>query len=142
MENHPIVLEKIFDVPLTKVWNSITNNNEMKKWYFNLGEFKPVIGFKFKFSGGPTPEKQYLHLCEITELIHEKKIIYSWLYSGYEGISYVSFELSSKNNQTLLTLTHTGIETFPKNNSDFAIENFIKGWNEIISTSLKNYLEN
>lgn len=142
MENHPIVLEKNFDVPITKVWNAITNNNEMKKWYFDLEEFKPEIGIKFQFTGGPSPEKQYLHLCEITEIIPEKKLAYSWKYDGYSGISYVNFEFSSKNNQTRLTLTHTGIETFPKNNSDFAIENFIKGWNEILSTSLKNYLEN
>ena len=48
------------------------NKNEMKKWYFDLAEFKAEVGFKFQFSGGP-PEKQYLHLCEVTEIIPEKK---------------------------------------------------------------------
>jgi Activator of Hsp90 ATPase homolog 1-like protein len=68
-------------------------------------------------------------------------LTYSWRYSGYEGISYVTFELLKKGKKTLLTLTHKGIETFPKDNIDFAIHNFEAGWNDIISNSLKNYLE-
>ncbi|MBA4139697.1 MAG: SRPBCC domain-containing protein [Segetibacter sp.] len=141
MENQPIVLERVFNAPASKVWKALTDKDEMKKWYFDLAEFKAEEGFKFQFSGGPDPETQYLHLCEVTEVIPEKKLTYSWRYDGYSGNSFVTFELLSQENKTLLRLTHKGLDTFPKENMDFAKGNFIEGWNHIIHTSLKEYLE-
>ena len=44
----------------------------MKKWYFDLESFNPKVGFTFSFLGGEEGGKQYLHLCEITEVIVEK----------------------------------------------------------------------
>jgi uncharacterized protein YndB with AHSA1/START domain len=113
----------------------------MKKWYFDLADFKAEIGFTFRFSGGPSPERQYLHLCEVTEMIWQKKLTYSWRYEGYTGISFVTFELFEQSGKTLLRLTHKGLVTFPGDNVDFAKDNFNEGWNAIIHTSLKNYLE-
>ncbi len=141
MENKIIGIERLFNAPVQKVWNALTNKNEMKIWYFDLKEFKAEKGFIFQFTGGPSPETQYLHICEITELIPEKKLAYSWRYDGYNGISYVSFELFPQGNNTLFKLTHSDIGTFPTKNADFAIGNFEEGWNQIIHSSLKNYLE-
>jgi len=141
MENRPIVIERIFNVPASKVWNAITRKEEMKKWYFDLVEFKPEPGFEFQFSGGPAPERQYLHLCEIIEVIPEKKLSHTWRYDGYPGNTVVTFELTEKEGKTLLRLSHQGIETFPKDNEDLLVENFITGWNSIINYSLRNYLE-
>ncbi len=141
MNTQPIALERLFTVSISKVWKAITDRNEMEKWYFDLAEFKPEKGFQFQFPGGPSPEKQYLHLCEITEIIPEKKLTYSWRYEGYPGNSFVTFELFEQGNDTLLKLTHEGIETFSEENPDFAIGNFAEGWNHIIHTSLKTCLE-
>jgi uncharacterized protein YndB with AHSA1/START domain len=141
MDNQPITLERLYNAPASTVWKAITDKNEMKKWYFDLAEFKAEKGFRFQFSGGPSPEKQYLHLCEVTEVIPEKKLTYSWRYDGYSGNSFVTFELFPEGNKTLLKLTHAGIETFPKENPDFAVGNFSEGWNHILHASLKNYLE-
>lgn len=141
MNTQPIVFERVFNAPAAKVWTAITDKSEMKKWYFDLAEFKAEIGFKFEFKGGPSPEVQYRHLCEVTEVIPEKRLTYSWRYDGYAGNSFVTFELFEQGVKTLLRLTHTGLETFPANNKDFAAANFIEGWTHIIHTSLKNYLE-
>ncbi len=141
METTPIILERTFKAPVSKVWKAISDKNEMKHWYFDLKEFKPEIGFKFDFTGGPDDGKQYLHLCEITEVEPEKKLTYSWSYDGYEGISFVTFELFPQGNETLLRLTHKGLETFPKSNPDLDAKNFVEGWNHIIHKSLKGYLE-
>jgi uncharacterized protein YndB with AHSA1/START domain len=141
MENQPIILERIFNASISKVWKVLTDKNEMKNWYFDLAEFKAELAFKFQFPGGEDPDKQYLHLCEITEVIPEKKLTYSWRYDGYSGNSFVTFELFQQENKTLLRLTHKGIETFPKENPDLAIANFAKGWNHIIHIALKEYLE-
>ncbi len=140
MNNSPFIIERTYNAPIRKVWRAITNNNEMKKWYFDLAEFRAEVGFEFQFFGG-TDEKKYLHLCKVSEVIPEKKITYSWRYDGYEGISYVTFELFNENNKTRLKLTHAGIETFPVNNPDFARERFAEGWTYITGTSLKGFVE-
>jgi uncharacterized protein YndB with AHSA1/START domain len=140
MKAEPVVIERTFKAPIAKIWKAITDKAEMKQWYFDLAEFKPEPGFEFQFSGG-TDENKYLHLCKITEVVVGKKITYSWRYDGYEGISYVTFELLTEGNTTRLKLTHTGLETFPMNNPDFAKENFEKGWTDIIGRSLKEFVE-
>jgi len=141
MDNEPIIIERVFNAPISKVWKAITDRNEMAKWYFDLAEFKAETGYKFQFFGGPSPDRQYLHLCEITEVIDERKLSHSWRFDGYRGNSILTFELSAQDNKTLLKLTHSGLETFPEENPDFAKANFVKGWNVIINVSLKNYLE-
>lgn len=142
MNNEPVIIERSFNSPAIKIWKAITNRDEMAKWYFNLKEFKTEVGFEFRFSGGPSPEKQYQHICVITEVNYCKKLTYSWRFDGYEGNSYVTFELFAEGeNQTRVKLTHAGLETFPANNPDFAKHNFATGWTGILDQSLKGYLE-
>ncbi len=74
MQQEPFVIEKTFNAPVEMVWKAISDKDEMKKWYFDLAEFKPEVGFEFRFSGGPSPEKMYLHLCKVTEVIENKKL--------------------------------------------------------------------
>lgn len=141
MKTTPIVIERTFDAPISKVWKAISDKNEMKHWYFDLKEFKSEVGFHFEFTGGPDEDTQYLHLCEVTEVEPEKKLTYSWRYDGFEGISFVTFELFPQGEKTLLRLTHKGLESFPESNPDFMVKNFVEGWNHIIHKSLKDYLE-
>ena len=142
MEHKPIIIERTFKTTPSKLWNALTDNKEMKHWYFNLEDFRAEVGFQFQFSGGPSPDKQYLHLCEVTEVIPEQKLTYSWKYDGFAGISYVSFELFPDGENTKLKLSHEGLESFPKENTDFARHNFEEGWDSIINESLQKYLEN
>lgn len=139
MKQEPFVIERMLQAPVEKVWKAITDKEQMKEWYFDIRDFKPEVGFEFQFTGGP-PEKSYVHLCRVTELIPNKKLTYSWQYEGYAGISFVSFELFEEGDATRLRLTHEGIESFPAV-QDFAKENFAKGWTHIIGTSLKLFVE-
>ncbi len=140
MENVAFVIERTFHAPAAAVWKAITDKEEMKKWYFSLQEFQPEVGFKFQFLSGPDENRQYLHLCEITEVIADTKIAYSWRYDGYEGNTLVSFELFPDGNVTKLKLTHSGLKSFPADNPDFDESSFAEGWTWIIGTSLKEYL--
>lgn len=139
--NHTIRLERVFNAPVSTVWKALTEKNLMKLWYFDLAEFKPEVGFEFRFYGGPEDGIQYLHVCQVTEEVFENKLVYSWRYEGYAGISYLSFELISQGENTLLKLTHEGLDSFPQDNPDFAIGNFAEGWNQIINFYLKDFLE-
>jgi len=140
MKDEPFVIERTFNAPVEKVWTAISDEEQMRQWYFNISEFKLEVGFEFHFTAGP-PEKDYLHICKITEVIPGKKLSYSWRYDGYEGISYLTFELFPDGGKTRLKLTHSGLETFPSNNPDLAKENFAAGWASIIGTALKNLVE-
>ncbi len=141
MKNTDLIIERLFNAPIHQVWEAITDKDLMKQWYFNLVEFKPEVGFKFQFTAGESSQKQYVHICEITEVIKNQKLSYTWRYDGYEGNSLVTFELFENGGKTLLKLTHAGLETFPKTNPDLAVHNFAEGWNKIVDLGLGNFLE-
>lgn len=136
-----VTLTRQLDAPVDKIWNALTAKDELKKWYLELADFRAEVGFRFQFSGGASPEKQYIHHCEIKEVVPGKKLVYSWRFEGYTGDSLVTFELVAQGEKTLLKFSHTGIDTFAANNPDFATKNFAEGWNHIILTSLPNYVE-
>jgi uncharacterized protein YndB with AHSA1/START domain len=121
------------------VWQAITDRDKMEQWYFKLKEFKPEVGFEFEFEGGP-PEKTFLHLCKVTEVTPGKKLTHSWRYDGYEGNSFVTWEIFDEGDKTRVKLTHAGLETFSPL-PEFAKENFVMGWTEILGRMLKEYLE-
>ena len=141
MNNQPFVIERLFDAPVSRVWDALTKNEEMKKWYFKLPDFKAIPGFEFSFTAGAKGQEQYKHLCRITEVIPGKKLAYSWRYDGYPGNSFVSFELFEEGKKTRIKLTHSGIETFVDAGPDFAKENFAEGWTQILDKSLRGFLE-
>jgi len=139
-EKQPIQIERTFDAPIERVWNAISSKDDMKQWYFEFAEFKPEVGFEFQFWGG-TEDKKYLHLCRVTAAVPNKKLAYTWRYDGFEGNSLVIFELSPEGKKTKLRFSHTGLETFPQNDPNFARESFAEGWNHIINKSLKEFVE-
>ena len=141
MGNEAYFIEQIYQAPISLVWKAITDRDQMKLWYFDLTEFIPEVGCEFQFMGGPAEDRQYQHICKVTEVIPDQKIAYTWRYDGYPGNSLVAFELFDEGDQTRLKLTHEGLETFPAEQPDLAKENFVIGWNWIIGTSLKDYLE-
>jgi uncharacterized protein YndB with AHSA1/START domain len=140
MEQEPFVIERILNAPIEKVWKAITDNGQMKQWYFNIPDFKPEPGFEFQFEGGDK-DQSFVHLCKVTEVIPGKKLQHSWRYEGYEGNSFVTWELFAEGNQTRVKLTHEGLETFPASNPSFAKKNFVAGWTEIIGKNIKEFVE-
>lgn len=140
METAPFTIERTFQAPVEKVWQAITDKSQMREWYFDLAEFRPEVGFEFQFYGG-SEEEQYLHKCKVLTVEVNRRLAYSWVYDKYEGYSVVTFELFPEGTGTRLKLTHEGLDSFPKNNKDFARSSFEAGWTEIVGTSLKNYLE-
>jgi uncharacterized protein YndB with AHSA1/START domain len=138
----PVIIERTLNAPVSRVWKALTNKDDMKRWYFDLAEFRPEVGFKFSFEGGPEGKEPYVHLCEVTEVIPEKKISYSWRYKGYPGSTTVIFDLEAEGgDRTRITLKHEGLETFPAENPDFARHNFVEGWTYFIGESLPAFLE-
>lgn len=139
MENKPLVIERIYNAPAEKVWQAITDAGKMRQWYFDIKDFKPEAGFEFDFTC-TMDGKDYLHLCRVTEVEEGRRLTYSWRYSGYEGNSFVTWELFPEGEKTRLVLTHRGLETFPPL-QEFRRECFTEGWTELLGTQLKDFVE-
>ncbi len=141
MDKKILIIERIYDAPIEKVWQAITNKDEMKDWYFEVADFQPEVGFEFQFYG-ENDGRKYLHKCRVVEAEPITKIAYTWRYDGYMGESLVTFELfSEEKNKTRLKLTHSDLDSFPASNPDFAPSNFNQGWNNILGDSLRNFVE-
>ena len=139
--NTSVKLEFSYKATPAQIWKALTDRLEMGKWYFEVDDFKPEVGFEFRFWSG-TEERQYFHICVIKEAIENKKLCHTWSYDGIEGSTDLCFAIAETGNKkTSVKLTHTGFETFPSDNTDLKVENFIEGWTYILGTSLKNYLE-
>jgi uncharacterized protein YndB with AHSA1/START domain len=135
-----IIVEETYNAPVAKVWQALTNKDKMKQWYFDLSEFKPEVGFEFSFKGTGSRGSTYIHHCKITEVIPLKKLQYSWEYEEVEGFSLVTFELFEEGDKTRLKLTHTHVDTFPQDNPDFVVGNFVGGWTQLVKELLMGYL--
>ncbi len=137
-----VIVEETYGVRIEKVWKALTEKEEMKKWYFDLSEFKPEVGFEFKFTGKGSKGELYVHRCRVTKVIPMTMLQYSWAYENREGLSTVTFDLFEVKKGTLLRVTHTGLDSFPQGHPDFALDSFQKGWNSLLKDGLRKYLAN
>lgn len=135
-----VIVKETFKAPAHRVWEALTNASQLKQWYFDIGEFKAEVGFEFTFMGQGVKGTPYKHLCKVTAVIPQKKLQYSWEYENMDGYSVVTFELQEENDITHLTLTHSGLETFPGDHPDFRLENFQNGWKQLVKKQLQDFL--
>ncbi|RQO35540.1 SRPBCC domain-containing protein [Chryseobacterium sp. KBW03] len=140
--NTPITVQYTINAPAEKVWKALTDKNEMKSWYFDIQDFDLEIGKQFNFYE-PGGENKYHHQGEILEIIPNQKLKHTWSYPDSSPLkTVVTWELQSEDGQTVITLTHEGIENFIDLGDGFSRENFTQGWKAIVGQSLKIYLEN
>jgi uncharacterized protein YndB with AHSA1/START domain len=134
----PFVTEQLYNAPIEKVWQALTDKNKMREWYFpQLRAFEPVVGFAFEFANDGSP---YQKEWRVTQVVEGRKLAHSWVYTGYPGSSEVTFEVVAEGDKTRLILTHTGLASFPQA-PHFARHRFEDGWKQIIGSNLKNHLE-
>lgn len=136
----PFVIERVFDVPVGRVWKALTSKEEIKQWSFDIPEFEPEEGFEFTFTG-QHEDRVYVHYCRVTEVIDQRKLAYSWRYENLNGISHVTWELFPEGKKTRLRLTHEGLEKLAYAGLHFARHNFEEGWTSIFDEGLKSWLQ-
>lgn len=136
----PIIVKQVFDAPVTRVWDAITNHKEMIQWYFEMiPDFKPEVGFKTTFDVH-SEDRTFPHIWEILEVIPNKKISYRWTYANYEGESSSTFELFEDQDQTTLVLTCEVHQDFDDSVPEFKRESCIGGWTYFIQGQLGGFL--
>ena len=53
MSDQPLIIERLFDAPITNLWDALTKNEQMKKWYFQLAEFNRSSDLNFSLQENP-----------------------------------------------------------------------------------------
>ena len=73
MKNEPVIVERVYNAPVEKVWEALTNVEKMRQWYFPmLDEFEPEVGFETRFdvvNGG----KIFPHIWKVAGVVPGKK---------------------------------------------------------------------
>jgi len=140
MKAEPLVVERIYNAPAEKVWDAITDKEKIKVWSFDMDAFVPKVGFEFRFYGEKDGRK-FLHICKVLDVVPQRRLKFSWRYENFPGQSFVTYELFPEVDKTKFRLTHEEIESFPADNDDFSRANFTMGWNQIVGTLLKDFVE-
>lgn len=140
MNENVIVTQKL-NVPKEKIWNALTDKEQMKEWYFDIPDFELEIHKIFHFYE-PGNEKKYHHQCEILEIIPNKKLKHTWFYPEFSNQkSIVNWDLEDLEDDTLVTITHENLDNFKDLGKDFQKESFQQGWTEILGKSLKDFIK-
>ena len=137
----PIVVEQEFEASADRLWNAITKQDEMVKWYFaEIEDFRAEIGHKVEFVV-EVEDRKFVHQWQITEIDPGRRIAYSWEYEGITGKGAVDWEVFERGTGSALRLTNTGLETFPNDDPLFTREAGEQGWAYFINDRLKAYLD-
>lgn len=137
----PIVVSQNYNATTLEVWNAITRPQQMRKWYFEqIESFKAEVGFQTQFTIEHNGRK-FTHMWEVTEVIPQKKLTYSWQYPEYPGFASVCFEMHQNTTDVSLTLTNIVLEDFPDDIPEFSRDSCKEGWQYFIQQQLKKYLE-
>ena len=137
----PVTVIENYEVPVSKVWNAITEHSEMIQWFFdNIPDFKAEVGFKTAFPVH-NEGRTFTHTWTVLEVDPGKRIKYNWHYPEYAGDANVFFELSEGENGTRLYFSMEILEDFPQEISEFKRESCVEGWDYFLSQRLRAYLE-
>jgi len=148
-----IVIQRVFKIPVNKVWQALTVAENFKKWWGPEGFTSPSSTMEARKGGkylncmrGPDG-KEYWSTGVINEFIPEKKLVITDSFSDSKGniksaSEYdmpgdwprellITFELAEADGATKFKLRHEGV---PEEMHDECM----KGWNESLDKLEKN----
>ncbi|TXG36755.1 SRPBCC family protein [Seonamhaeicola maritimus] len=128
--------EHVFNHTIDKVWSAITNADEISTWFL-AADFKPEAGYKYTF-------KSKTDHCEpIFGEVKEAnpyKLVYTWIVTGTEAVTTVTWNLVPVENGTKLYLEHSGISKYEGETAIEMFESFNGGWTNCVNR-LTDYLK-
>ena len=148
-----LVIRRVIDLPVEKVWSALTTAEEFKKWWGPEGFSCPSssmearVGGKYLNCMRGDDGKEYWSAGEVKELEPNKKLVITDHFADAKGnyvpASYykmpgdwpmellITFELEEADGATKLVLHHEGIP-------DEMYEDCKQGWNQSLDKMEKN----
>jgi len=115
--------------PVKKVWEALTEPNQLGEWMMMPTTFEPVVGKEFTFKAEGNEKWNGIIYCKVKEVEINKKLVFTWN-SGIDAETLVTILISEKEGVTNLTLIHTGWENLPAEKRPQLIDGHNKGWDE------------
>ena len=148
-----IVIQRVFELPVSKVWKAFTTPEEFKKWWGPKGftcpssEMEARVGGKYLNCMRGPDGKEYWSTGVVKELVPEKKLVITDNFSDEKGnikdpSEYgmpgkwakellITLEMEEADGATKLRLQHEGIPSEMR-------DECIQGWNESLDKLEKN----
>ena len=106
-----IIKKHQFESSISRVWDAISRAEEISDWFI-MADFKAEKGYKYKFT-----HEQTVISGEVLRANPVYELVYTWIVSGTDVETTVSWRLEEHKEGTLLTLEHSGISNYPRGNS-------------------------
>jgi uncharacterized glyoxalase superfamily protein PhnB/uncharacterized protein YndB with AHSA1/START domain len=168
-EKNSIIVTRVFDAPIEKVWKAWTNPREVKKWWGPKDFTAPVVKADFRVSGSflycmrgsigvNAPVRDYCNTGEFLQITPMKKIVTSVSFSDKKGnpVKASYYEMPGKwpmsitytvtfeevKGKTRLTIEGTGIPKEMKENAQMGWEQSLDKLNDSIQELQEKRLNN
>lgn len=135
--NDTIVKEHQFGHSISKVWDAITNAEEISTWFIKA-DFKAEPGYKYTFKHEKDDECTTIN-GEVLKVNPISELVYTWVVEGTDTVTTVSWKLESNEQGTTLVLEHSGISGYSGETAIAMFNSFNGGWDNCIN-SLDNHL--
>jgi uncharacterized protein YndB with AHSA1/START domain len=97
--------EAFYDVPVAEVWRALTDAKALSEWLMP-NDFEPTVGHQFRFRDKPQGGWDGIVHCEVTEIIPEQRLSYTWKSDALDTT--VTWSLQGHGADTRLVLEHKG----------------------------------
>ena len=140
VEEQPVELELKFSNSLSDVWAAITDPAQMRQWFFaEMEEFEAKEGFATEFTI-EHDGREFPHHWKVTKVQPQAHLEVEWRYKGFPGAANLLWVLKEVPDGTLLSIKHSALENFPKDDEVFSRESCLAGWDYLLNESLADYL--
>jgi uncharacterized protein YndB with AHSA1/START domain len=78
-----ISMEKLFPVPVERVWHALTDSQMINRWLMATDDFEARVGARFTLRDEPQPGFRGYVECQVLELSPPHRMVWSW--SSTEG---------------------------------------------------------
>ena len=70
-----LVIDRVFDAPVDRLWQALTETESIKEWYFaQVQQFEPIVGFVFGFRDDSS---SYQKEWKITQVVEGQKLAHT-----------------------------------------------------------------
>tara|TARA_R110002167_G_scaffold163242_7_gene359981 strand:- start:1942 stop:2370 length:429 start_codon:yes stop_codon:yes gene_type:complete len=126
----------VYDHSIEKVWNAITQANEISTWFIKT-DFKAEVGYRYTFTAGE--EKGCTQITGVVKEANPYTLVYTWVVQNTDTETTVKWVLEEAEGKTKLYLEHSGISKYTGETAVAMFGSFNEGWNNCIA-QLSKYL--
>jgi uncharacterized protein YndB with AHSA1/START domain len=132
-EKLQIHFEIEINAPPAKVWSKLATLDGLKEWFGRNLIFEHKVGGRFQLEGELPGEGPYKFTGQITSILPEKELAFTWKSElgekePWPAFTLVTFRLFPAAAGTRVTLDHTGFEALGAELAKNGFESHVQGW--------------